>query len=234
MNSETNQVARDNVAKNLLKNKPLLVSDPLIRPISNGRKTETRRVNGLDWVNELPDEWEFVSLENNAAKFKRVGVPPEICTLSCRYGPPGTILWVRENWYVGRGYNGVKPRDIPAGRMVKRGYMGDGPRPEWAGRVRPSMHMPRWLCRYELEVLKIGVERVQSITEDGAKREGVQPGIFRDGPNTEKGEFHLEHNIHGSHLAGFKFTWMTLNGRQSWDLNPWVWVISFKLKNPIK
>ena len=220
------------------KDKPLLVSDPLIRPISDGRKTETRRLIGLELVNELPDAWEFISFENNAAKFKKIDAP-ETCQMTCRrYGPPGTILWVRENWYVGRGYNDVKPRDIPAGRMVKRGYMGDGPRPDWAGRVRPSMHMPRWLCRYELEVLTIGVERVQSITPEAAEREGVTPGIFRDGPNTERGEFQLEHlTAHpspASWLDGFKFTWITLNGRDSWALNPWIWVVSFKLKNPIK
>lgn len=198
-------------------NRPLLVSDPLVRPISSGRKTETRRLNGLDWVNELPDIWEFVSQADGVFKFQQKDQRTTI-HIPSRYGVPGDTLWVRENWYVGRGYNGLKPVKIPEQDYVKRGYMGDGPRPDWAGKVRPSIHMPRWLCRYNLEVKLVRVERLHNITEDAAWREGF--------PKEDYDEF-----------SGFEFpartwymnTWINLNGQESWDANPWVWVIIFLL-----
>ena len=199
--------------------RPLLVSDPLIHPISTGRKTETRRTNGLDWVNELPDAWEFVAQEGKTFHFKRKD-QPESAAINSRYGLPGDTLWVRENWYVDRGYSALMPRHIPQRPSVRRGYTADGPRPQWAGKVRPSLFMPRWLSRFTLEITAVKVERVQEITEEGAAREGFLPEYL--------GEF-----------SGFNYpartwymnTWKNLNGPDSWDLNPWVWVVSFQLLN---
>lgn len=202
--------------------KPLLVSDPLIRPMSTGLKTETRRLNGLDWVNGDPDRWEVVQLEGPNVKFKKIGFP-ETCHLTCRYGAKGDTLWVRENWYVGRGYNGLKPSKIPEQPNVRRGYMGDGPRPDWAGKCRPSIHMPRWLCRYNLGIIGLRIERLHTITEEGARREGF--------PDQDIDEFS---GFEFPALVWFQNTWVNLNGRESWDLNPWVWVISFKLLKPKK
>lgn len=211
--------------------KALLVSGPLIKPIQAGHKTVTRRLNGLEWLNERPDNYHPPKIDGAQAIFEAIEGRLTV-HVSCPYGTTGDTLWVRENWFVSRSHNDKKASEL-FNEAVRLGYSADFidmVRPEWSGRVRPSIHMPKWACRLFLDVTSITAERLHAITEESAKLEGVDRGIFREGPNTEKGEFHLEHNIHGSYLNGFKFTWMVLNGRESWDLNPWVWVVSFKLQ----
>ncbi len=212
--------------------RPLIISASLIPPTRQGVKTCTRRLNGLEVFNKEPNEWKFTALGSDEitrkplAYFVKLG---RYTTVKCPYGNIGDVLFVRENWYVGKGYDDIKPIDIPQLEHVKRGYPADGPKPGWAGRTRPSIHIPKWLSRIRLEITHITVERLHDITEKDAEAEGVERGIFREGPNTEKGEFHLEHNNHATHRDGFKFIWMQLNGRDSWNLNPHVWVIKFKL-----
>jgi hypothetical protein len=208
--------------------KSILVSGPLVKPIQIGLKTETRRTSGLDLVNENPDDWTVVK-ENHEDDFFFFSKSEEdlMHRIKCPYGEPGDLLWVRENCYFGKGYDGVPPREIP--QFVKFGYAADGPKPDWAGKTRPSIHMPRWVSRISLKLLSVNVERVQDITEVAARLEGVKRGIFLMGTNTEKAEFGLELNYHGSYRDGFRFTICKLNGLEIWDHNYWVWVLKFKL-----
>ena len=67
--------------------------------------------------------------------------------------------------------------------------------------------MPRWACRLVLPLVSVRVERVQDITEEDAKAEGVEP-------------------IGGSYREGFRAVWESIYG--TWDLNPWVWVAEWK------
>jgi hypothetical protein len=212
--------------------RPLLVSGPLIKPIQDEIKTETRRTRGLDVINDYPNSWELADVTADVFAFKnRSG---ELLCIVSPYGMAGDSLWIRENWFVGKSYDNIKPRDLPRpvdmGHEINHGFEADGPKPDWAGKTRPSIHMPRWMSRIEIELTGVTVERLHQITEGGAKREGVKAGKFRMGPNTEKGQYQLELNPHGSYVDGFRFTWAQLNGLASWDLNPWVWVLSFKLK----
>jgi hypothetical protein len=205
------------------KDKPLLVSGPLIQPVRTGSKTETRRLNGLDWLNELPDSWEFVGLNGKTASFQKYEGKLTV-HVNCPYGEHGATIWVRENWYTDRTFNdldaaGLKQIfDHPA-HALAIGFAADGRRPEWAGRIRPSIHMPKWICRTFLEVVFIRVERLHQIKEQDAYSEGFTVEMMDE-------------------FAGFEYpgrtwfmnTWKNLNGPESWDLNPWVWVVSFKLK----
>ncbi len=206
----------------MAKDKPLLVSGPLIQPVRTGSKTETRRLNGLDWLNELPDSWEFVGLNGKTASFEKYEGKLTV-HVNCPYGEPGATIWVRENWFVHRKHNDVKALDIIKETPgVILNYAADyihAPRPEWAGRIRPSIHMPKWVCRLFLEVVSVKVERLHAITEADAMAEG----------------FPVESLIEGSEYElpatkWFRMTWIMLNGLESWELNPWVWVVSFKLK----
>jgi hypothetical protein len=87
---------------------------------------------------------------------------------------------------------------------------------------RPSIHMPRWASRITLEVTDVRVERVQEISEEDAKTEGVTPSIV--------GEWwdHLKYR------AGFQTLWNSINEKRGfgWDENPWVWVVEFKKGQP--
>jgi hypothetical protein len=226
--------------------RPILISAPLIRPTIERRKILTRRVAGLGHMNEKPDDWVYIGgaanmgreLEIIDGKQEANFYNPETSEehqVLCPYGAPGTKLWVREGWYVSKGYDGRKPRELDGSGHILCGYIADGNKPGWGGRGRAGIHMPRHLSRITLELLKVGVERAHRITEGDAILEGVDRGILRDGPNSEKGQFQLEMSSNGSPIGtyrdGFIFTWMTLNGRDSWEKNPWVWRLFFKLAN---
>lgn len=86
---------------------------------------------------------------------------------------------------------------------------------------RPSIHMPRWASRLLLDVTSVRVERLQAITEEDARAEGVEPvnghpvrgAVFGCGP---------------SHREGFAQKWIDIYGAESWAASPWVWVVGFK------
>lgn len=82
-------------------------------------------------------------------------------------------------------------------------------------RWRPAIFLPRWASRINLRITDIRVERLQEITEDDAKAEGV--GAWHD-------------TIHGTvYRPEFHMLWDRINGKRStWASNPWVWVIGFE------
>ena len=96
---------------------------------------------------------------------------------------------------------------------------------------RPSIHMPRWASRITLEITDIRVERLQEISEDDAKAEGVEPWVIGDGwreyglpPDVEAAGTHPLRSARDS----FASLWESINGPGSWKANPWVWVIEFR------
>ena len=71
--------------------------------------------------------------------------------------------------------------------------------------------MPRWASRITLEITEVRVERLQDISEDDARAEGVE---YEDCWTTYR--------------QAFEGLWCKINGSGSWDANPWVWVIEFR------
>lgn len=78
----------------------------------------------------------------------------------------------------------------------------------------PSIHMPRWASRIDLEVTAVRVERLNDISEEDAKAEGTMNVSFYTGKPI-------------SHRGSFMELWEIINGNDTWKLNPWVWVESF-------
>lgn len=155
------------------------------------------------------------------------------------YGYKGDQLWVRETFAIECNADlqdvYTEPNN-PLGpvRNVLDGYsecfecpryrasepetiLGDDEIMRW----RPSIFMPRWASRIQLEVKKIRVERVQDISEKDAISEGI---IYSAGGESK--EF-MERN---SPKKCFERLWDSINKERGygWDENPWVWVIEFK------
>lgn len=116
-------------------------------------------------------------------------------------------------------------------------------RPGWYKRV--ARHMPRWASRIDLEVTGVRVERLQDISESDAIAEGlteyVWPEHTRSYPNVATqlacGTRFWNHVIQKRGRRGcvwdsakkaFREFWQDINGPQSWNANPWVWVVEFK------
>lgn len=166
--------------------------------------------------------------------------------IPCPYGAPGDRLWVREAWRVGKPHDATAPRDILP-PLVERGkgvtvlyqaggwrsvgprdreepvYRDDAPMPEWAGKARPSMFMPRAFSRITLEITIVRIERLDRITEEDAEAEGAAPA-WLDADDNE--------TVHAAakptYRQGFARLWRDINGDESWGTNPWVWVVEFK------
>lgn len=92
--------------------------------------------------------------------------------------------------------------------------------------------MPRWASRLTLEITDLGVERVQDISKQDALAEGIE--ALKDQFN---GCFVVAEEIgKGGGMSGttakecFQRIWDSINAKRGygWDVNPWVWVISFK------
>lgn len=218
--------------------RPILFSAPMVRAIlreienPGTGKTQTRRIikpqptaSGTvtlgDRVIEAA-EWQI-----REGKFVRIN--------------EGDRLYVREAWRVSRMHDQVAPRDLKprtmtvffeaGGSIANQDAPGDwkpavwpeiGERPDWAGKFRQAMHMPRWASRITLEVTEVRVQRLQSISETDARAEGgYRSGVLWlfDGNHAD-----------GTARGAFASFWEELNGARGlgWDANPWVAAYTFR------
>lgn len=218
-----------------MKEHPILFSGPMVRALLDETKTQTRRIwkmpKGHTWSDEKKG---LVVWEGNDCEYA-------VDELRCPYGDVGDRLWVREAWRSAKDLDAFSPSGIGE-KCVDQGYRkpwapiqyeADGSRVNWTGwglgktmedadapgRIRASMHMPRWACRLVLEIISIRVERLNDISIADALAEGVR--------------CHLDHHNKPresiySPVGGFRELWESINGAESWDANPWVWVVEFK------
>lgn len=191
-----------------MKERPILFSGPMVRAILEGKKTQTRRI-----AKEFDG---FESIDKLLARFPN--------QKGCPYGKPGDRLWVRETFALVpatayRCSTGVQQTLNPGDPYTCAVY-----RAEWErskpGSWRPSIFMPRWASRITLEITGIRVERLQQISEADAMAEGC-PLISPD-------PFVLGHG--GSSASGwYSQLWEDIHSPGSWDANPWVWVVEFRM-----
>ena len=216
------------------KERPIIFSAPMVRALLAGTKTQTRRAVKLKPHQQIeeredgaPWPWMYDN-ERNADAW-----------LVCPYGQPGDRLWVRETFqYRGASYDGHgidesewfrcygkggapdnwdpmypagwKPsRHMSVRAMTEPADQEDGVT-SWITKKIPSIHMPRWASRITLEVTSVRVERLQDISEADAAAEGVHTDP--DCPAYD----------------AYQALWEQINGKGSWDANPWVWVLDFK------
>jgi len=126
----------------------------------------------------------------------------------CPAGKPGDRLWVKENFHLW----GLDPEDPTVHyEATSRDHVCE--EIGW----KSSYHMPRWASRILLEVVSVRVERLQAISINDCRAEGVRYIIESGEARTWEGEFQrLWDSIHAKRGFG-------------WDKNPWVWVIETKV-----
>ena len=202
-----------------MKERPIILSGPMVRALLTGTKTQTRRVVKLkpwEQIEERDDGtlWPWMYHEDRADDY----------WLPCPYGQPGDRLWVREAWRVVWSADDEPPRELDA--AYRFWYEADAPLQDGYGKLRPSIHMPRFASRLTLEVTSVRVERLQDISEADAIAEGVTPK-WEPGCSGRLMEA----------LGGYSFRpaasaygdlWESIHGHGAWDANPFVWVVEFK------
>lgn len=208
----------------------IMFKAPMVRAILDGRKTQTRRIVKLDGGWKVHPNYEGVKwpVRKDGDRLIRMKFP---------YGKPGDRLWVRETWQpveFDNGCIGVVYHATPStddGLNAIHWYnVGEDEMLKWqlrSGRRFPSIHMPRWASRITIEVTDVRVERLNDINEEDAIAEGIfefgSLGLFGHDKNGTPGPM-----VGASAVEAYYHLWETINGKGSWDANPWVWVIGFK------
>ncbi len=210
--------------------KPILFNDVMVRAILDGIKTETRRiVKGapknayrVESVDVFGDGtiplWDFLygvplAGGGRAEMFETIKAPYK----------RGDYLYVRETW------NGLPAIGIfPAEFWYKADEKMLNPDDKW----RPSIHMPKEAARIFLRVKDVRPEKLQDITEEGAKAEGIceewarawwKPTYYdpdSGGDAEYRGTF--AYDLWDSTIKPKD------RGKYGWEANPWVWVIEFE------
>lgn len=213
--------------------KPILFSTEMVQAILDGRKTCTRRVVKTRrkdacgfYVTKRPDG-SFTGIyeyDEDERMFENQLIPPY---------KPGDILYVRETWERFECWNcegderGNCPKEPKKSVLDKAcGCYMYRATDEISGDAKwhPSIHMPKEAARIWLKVTDVRAERLQNITEDGAKAEGAN---WKNGKNVG-----WEEKMWRTAIERFAKIWdSTIKksdlDRYGWDANPWVWVIEF-------
>ena len=207
-----------------MKSRPILFNAPMVRALLHGSKTQTRRVAKIKHVEPHPQNpiIKIATMEGVGKQFwanSQVDHPNHI-SKACPYGQVGDQLWVRETTVKveDHGYEGPVYAESDYGKACFE--FGLSPSEDDVTEVepediklRPSIFMPRAMSRITLEITSVRVERLQDITRGDCMAEGCPfPNIAKE--TDPKG--------------WYSALWASINGADSWDANPWVWVIEFK------
>lgn len=213
-----------------MKERPILMSAPMVRAILAGRKTQTRRLvkpqpseSFLPYVGHyqrtLVDRKEGEQFPDPVVRF---GAFDEKEDYPCPYGKPCDRLWVQEEHRVIKGGFHVNVVEYPADGAQAERIIDNREMKLFRARKFPfaqtrARFMYRSFSRITLEIVSVRVERLNGISHEDAVSEGVEGGR---GPGYDFAR------------TAYKTLWESINGPGSWDANPWVWVVEFKRVTP--
>jgi hypothetical protein len=191
----------------MIKFRPILFSTPMVLALLNGSKTQTRRTQGLECVNN--DNSSKLSIDRPMLdiNLNQIGLifssEFEEIFVAFKYNV-GDALWVRETFYK------TKAAELN-GAYYYKATTDVG----WDLKWKPSIFMPKDACRIFLKVKAIRTERLNDISSSDAQQEGL----------SENGEGFVER---------YKTLWQSINGKDSWNKNPFVFVYEFeRIEKPL-
>lgn len=222
----------------------MIFNGEMVRAILDGRKTQTRRPVRFPVLDK--------NLGCELAGNELAGELSAGNYLNSAFGKPGHRIWVRETWATLGNEDGCcvdwednlcKGDERSAARIYRAsceqrpgdyGLWSIPDDADWKphtkdhkfeGAWRPSIHMPRWASRILLEITSVRVERLNAISEEDARAEGIiDGGCLNCGEPEPCGCANPEPDA----TDAFAYLWQSIYGQESWNANPWVWVIEFK------
>nr|WP_279288381.1 hypothetical protein [Klebsiella pneumoniae] len=205
----------------------MIFNAEMVRALLDGRKTQTRRP--IIWkqtrfteIGEREDgsKWPWSEDAEHACDFWH----------PCPFGAVGDRIWVREAFRVHSRATDVATLVYKASErnswteQTRRVPVAVCNKPATPEKWTPSLHMPRWASRILLEITDVRVERLNAINEHDAQAEGVAK--LRGGFWKHYQPGWTQHQL--SARGSFVTLWKSIYGDESWNSNPWVWVIKFK------
>lgn len=209
-----------------MKERGMIFNGEMVRAILDGRKTQTRRIMKVQPKpsKSRPGDFWFPSkkLESmvHVSDLVTGNSPISDCHLffqehCCPFGKIGDRIWVRETWAeAGAGAPDLKLYRADYPKHVPTHYENVPSADEI--RWTPSIHMPRWASRLTLEITGVRVERLASVSDEDAGKEGYPANPAPYGGTMDK-------------WLWFRQLWDSIYPEQSFKHNPWVWVIEFKV-----
>ncbi|MDR6350870.1 hypothetical protein [Pantoea sp. SORGH_AS_0659] len=219
-----------------MRERGIIFNAEMVRAVLEGRKTQTRRIMKVQPESNQLGLLRITASTNRSdtgkyhwAESNATGNHVRSKLFACPFGAVGDRLWVREAFRVHS-----RPTDVATlvykssekqswTHQTHRVPIEKCNKPAVVDKWTPSIHMPRWASRITLEITGVRVERLWDITEDDAKAEGCTFEALRFQPGTREVE-------EMGHTAVYQFggLWQSIYGEESWQANPWVWVIEFK------
>ncbi|EHR9592458.1 hypothetical protein KU915_000157 [Salmonella enterica subsp. enterica serovar Muenster] len=194
-----------------MKERGMIFNGEMVRAILDGRKTQTRR----------PVKFPFrdVNLGCELSGNELAGEVSAGNYWNSRVGQPGDRIWVRETFRVHSRATDVATLVYRASvrnswtEQTHRVPVAVCNKPVTPEKWTPSIHMPRWASRITLEITDVRVERLNSISDSDASKEGCCIADMESGDCLSD---------------VFTRLWTSIYGDDCWQANPWVWVIEFK------
>lgn len=213
-----------------MKELPILFSTPMVQAIQENRKAMTRRLSGLEKVNEFPDERELMKLLTSiSGEFVFAPIEADdtitnkIVFCKPRY-QVGDHLWVKETFVKVEFENGSSAKL----------YKADCAYPDQV-KWKPSLFMRKEYARLWLEVTGVRCERLKDITNEDAFAEGIEWKIKYPEESPDH-KYYRDYMFNDRFAAGEGFQaknsfftlWRKINGMESLQSNPWVFIYEFK------
>jgi hypothetical protein len=229
-----------------VKERPIIFTADSVNAILRGDKTQTRRLikpmRGQEWltledIRSVPHG----EIVNGGWQMRHPLADTDYAGVHVAHDSPlgwirlphsiGDRLWVKEAFALSIHDPDTSEPDIKNeddwdapvyradGENQGGGWTRDGKPvpPPW----RSPLFMPRWASRLTLQIVDIRVQRIQDISEEDAKAEGVKPR-----PYDPEGDCWTD----GKYRTAFNWAWNEMHGwdPNAWERNDWVFAISFR------
>lgn len=216
----------------------LIFNGEMVRAILDGRKTQTRRIMKIQPEHSGLGLRRVIDSKNGSDDGKYFWSLSDACGLkirsksfTCPFGSVGDRIWVREAFRVHSRATDVATLVYKASErnswteQTHRVPVSVCNKPATPEKWTPSLHMPRWASRILLEITDVRVERLNAISEQDARAEGIiDGGCLNCGEPEPCGCANPEPDA----TDAFAYLWQSIYGQENWNANPWVWVIEFK------
>jgi hypothetical protein len=203
--------------KSNTKFRPILFSTPMVQALIEGTKTQTRRViklpnyhpSILEKQTDKMDIKDGIVYDGNGEIIGKLKYPYNVAD----------VLWVRETFNLGADE-----------KIFYKAFSDD----LYSYRWKPSIFMPKEACRIFLKIKSIRVERFNEISEEDAIAEGIikiaDYGSTGYKLYTEPDASYTDIDA----IESFSSLWESINGRDSWDKNTFVFIYEFeRIEKPL-